>query len=83
MYVHTHIRTRTHACARTNACTRERTRARAHAQVSAVQVKPHYMTDAFTHAIPGMRDMIQWLGCREVTELPREADGTLVPFVVP
>ena len=82
-YVRAHAHTHAHARMRAHERMHARTNARAHAQLSPVQVKPHYMTDAFTHAIPGMRDMIQWLGCREVTELPREADGTLVPFVVP
>jgi len=28
----------------------------------------HFMTDGFTHAVPFMKDLIQWLGAREVTK---------------
>ena len=46
---------------------------------------PVYCTDAFTHAMVLFRDMIQWLGCREVSRdaidicIKRQEDVVLIP----
>ena len=38
---------------------------------------PIYMTDAFVHTMPIFRDIIQWLGCREVHRDVRRSPPTV------
>ena len=45
----------------------------------------HYMVDAFLHTIPVLKDVVQWMGCLEVSKegLAKRLDNKACTMLVP